>query len=149
MDSESSNRSVDGGDEILERFLAHLDAYRARGTEMSLAAGGLEFLRHGQAENYLESLQQTVLDWLLARTSPVARVDDPYAKANVAYVVICIDPCSPVIREVAEGTPNSFATLVDAKDAARRILQTSLERASSSLADLRQVGIDRIGFVSL
>lgn len=149
MKSKASDWNCSDGDTLAGRLLAHLNSQVREGGQLNLAPGGLEVVRDGHAMDYLSSFQQAILQWLLANTSPVARVDDPYAQTGIAYVVIAIDPCSPVIREVAEGTPDSYSTLVDAKEAARQVLQSTLEKASNSLTDLRQVGIDRIGYISL
>ena len=65
------------------------------------------------------------------------------------YVVIDIDPCSPLIREVPKGTANSFSTLADAKEAARQKIQLSIAKAQKSLAELRQLGIDSITYIDL
>lgn len=149
MKFEAPDLNCSDADTLAGRLLAHLNSQVREGGQLNLAPGGLEIIQDGRTTDYLGSLREAILQWLLANTSPVARVDDPYAETGTAYVVIGIDPCCPVIREVAEGTPNSYSTLVDAKEAARQILQSTLEKASNSLTDLRQVGIDRIGYISL
>ena len=80
---------------------------------------------------------------------PVRRVDSPDAKSYVAYIVIDVNPCAPLIREVPLGTTGSFATLAEAKIVARQILQDAISEAKASLSNLRQVGIAPIEYISL
>lgn len=68
---------------------------------------------------------------------------------NVDYVVVAINPCSPLIREVTKGTPHAYSTLADAKEAARQIIQSSIAEAQKSLSELRQLGIDNISYIAL
>lgn len=90
------------------------------------------------------------LESLAARSSPVSTiVGDPSITSNSKYIVIVIDPRDPMIREVPASSEKAFETLSDAKDAAREVIKESLNIASKSLANLRQIGIDEIGFIKL
>lgn len=97
----------------------------------------------------LASFEQEVLSSLIARTNPVTQVEDPYLETDVAYIVINVDPCKPLIREVPKGTENAFRTLADAKEAARQLIQSAMAEAQKSLAELRQLGIENITYIAL
>jgi hypothetical protein len=106
-------------------------------------------MKNDQALNHLKFAQKELLDSLLAQTGQVSRVEDPYAETDIAYIVIDINPCSPLIREVPKGTENSYSTLSDAKEAARQRIQASIAEAQKALSNLRQLGIDDIGYIAL
>ena len=116
---------------------------------IAASSNAIEITKSGEPLDYLTSIQQKTLDSLLAQTNSVTRVEDPYSESNVAYIVIDINPCSPIIREVPKGTENSFSTLADAKEAARQKIQSSINEAQKSLTELRQIGIDNITYISL
>jgi hypothetical protein len=146
---KASDWNCSGGDAFVDALMEHLKAQANDEVEINLTPDGIEVIKGGSVVEYLGAAKQAVLDLLLAHTAPVAQVEDPYSHTGVAYVVIGIDPCSPVIREVPAGTSDSHATLVDAKEAARQLIQSALAKASTSLAELRQVGIERIAYISL
>lgn len=132
-----------------ETFTAKFQPSASQLKVIAAASNGTEAIKSSEPMNYLDSIQQEILDSLLANTNPVARVEDPYSESDVAYVVIDINPCSPVIREVPKGTANSFSTLTDAKEAARQKIQSSIAEAQRSLSELRQIGIDNITYIAL
>ncbi|MDH5325948.1 MAG: hypothetical protein OEZ68_00605 [Gammaproteobacteria bacterium] len=85
----------------------------------------------------------------MEQTQPASIVEDPYAESNVAYIVVDINSCNPVVREVPAGTVGAFSTLADAKEAASQVLQASISEAQKSLSELRQLGIKDITYISL
>lgn len=115
----------------------------------TLSGDSIKIQKRDCSLDYLNSVKRDTLESLQSQTSPVSKVDDPYKESDVAYIVIDIDPCNPLIREVPKGTANSFPTLADAKEAARQIIQSSVAKAQKSLIDLRQIGIDNITYISL
>lgn len=87
---------------------------------------------------------------LLEQSTPILNiVADPSQPSNCKYIVVVLDPRAPLIREVPVSTENAFATLSDAKCAAREIIKESLNIANNSLTELRQLGIKEIGFIKL
>lgn len=96
-----------------------------------------------------EKMAEEAIDDILKSTAPVRIVEDPYSETDVGYLVVTLNPCRPLIREVPKGTPGSYKTLVDAKEAARQAVQGAIEEANASLQEIRQLGIDDIGFISL
>lgn len=137
------------GVRLSSSLMKHLNIQGGDEVEVKLTTNGAEILKSGNAIDHLVSVKQDVLKSLLSRTDEVSRVKDPYSTNDVAYVVIDINPCSPLIREVPIGTENSFNTLADAKEAARQILQSSINEAQKSLFELRQVGVDAINYIAL
>ncbi len=87
---------------------------------------------------------------LVEQSTPVLNiVADPSEPSDCKYIVVVLDPRAPLIREVPVVTENAFETLSDAKDAAREIIKESLNIANNSLVELRQLGINQIGFIKL
>lgn len=85
---------------------------------------------------------------LIEQSAPVTTiVDDPSEPSIHKYIVVVLDPRDPLIREVSVATENAFATLSDAKCAAREVIKDSLNIASNALANLRQLGIKEIKFI--
>ena len=130
-------------------MMEHLKIQAGDEVDANLTSNGIELVKSGHSLDYLASVKQDILDSLLAQTNPVSQVDDPYGETDVAYLVIDINPCAPLIREVPKGTDNAFATLADAKEAARQRIQASIAEAQKSLVELRQVGIDNITYIAL
>ncbi len=133
-------------------IVALLDFLRSQANgeaDVNLTPSGIEIVTVAGATEVLACLKQAALDLLRDHTAPVTQVEDPYVETGVSYVVIDIDPCSPLIREVPKGTANSYPTLVDAKSAARQVIQASMARATNSLAELRQVGVKSITYIAL
>lgn len=137
------------GVRITSTMMEHLKIQAGDEVEVNLTSNGVEIIKSGHSLDYLASVKQDILDSLHAQTNPVTQVDDPYCETDVAYIVIDIDPCSPLIREVPKGTANAFLTLADAKEAARQIIQSSIAKAQKSLTELRQIGIDNITYIAL
>ena len=134
---------------LIDAVLRDLKAPVSDEAKVSAAAGGVEIIQNARAVELLATVRQAMLDLLLIGTAQVAQVEDPYIQTHAAYLVIDLDPCCPVIREVPIGTEKSYPTLVDAKEAARQIIQSALATASKSLVDLRQVGVEKITYISL
>lgn len=130
-------------------LMEHLQVKAGDEVEIALTDKGIEIVKNYKSMSDLASVQAEVLEAIIQQTEAVKTVEDPYNEAEVAYLVFAIDPCSPLIREVPKGTPNAHATLADAKEAARQIIQSSIESAHKSLANLRQLGIDNISYISL
>ncbi len=136
------------GVRLSSAVLEHLKVQAGDEVEVNLTKSGMEIVKKETLKSFT-SVKQEILDDLLSRTDPVELVNDPYAETDVAYVVIDINPCAPVIRQVSKDSENSFATLTDAKEAARQIIQASIAEAQKSLMELRQLGIGKITYISL
>ena len=83
----------------------------------------------------------------MKETISLGEVADPYVEAYVHYLVIASNPCSPIIEEVEKGTEGAYATLVEAKEAARQIIQAAISEAKQSLNNLRQLGVEKIQYL--
>ncbi len=129
-------------------LLEHLKVQAGDEVEVNLTRNGMEIVKKDSLESFY-AIKQEILDALLLRTDPVEMVDDPYAETDVAYVVIDLNPCAPIIRQVSKETENSLLTLAEAKEAARQIIQASIAEAQKSMTDLRQLGINNITYISL
>ncbi len=149
MKSKVSEWGNSHGVRVTGAMMAHLKIQAGDEIEINLTNNGIEIIKSGEPLDYLATIQQEILNSLLAQTNPVSRVEDPYSESNAAYIVIDINPCSPVIREVSKGTENSFSTLADAKEAARQKIQSFIAEAQKSLSELRQIGIDNITYIAL
>lgn len=137
------------GIRIPNTIMEHLQIQAGDDVEIYLTEKGVEIEKSKHSLHYLKSVKKEVLEAILAQTNPIKRVDDPYSETETAYIVVDTDPCSPVIREVPKGTANSFTTLADAKEAARQCIQSSIIEAQKSLITLRQLGVDKISYISL
>jgi antitoxin component of MazEF toxin-antitoxin module len=137
------------GIRITSAMMEHLNVAPGEEIEIHLTDRGLEIVKNDRSVEYVKSVAQEVLDAILESTDPVRQVSDPYAQIDVDYLVVAIDPCKPLIREVPKGTANAHQTLADAKEAARQVLQSTIAEAKASLADLRQLGIDNIHYITL
>ncbi len=137
------------GIRITSAMMEHLKIQADEEVEVNLTSNGIEIIKNSYSLDYLASVKQDIIDSLQAQTNPVTQVEDPYNETDVAYLVIDIDPCNPLIREVAKGTENSFSTLADAKEAARQNIQSSITKAQKSLTELRQIGISNITYIAL
>lgn len=129
--------------------MEHLNIKAGDEVEVNLTSNGIKITKKGFSLEHLKLVKQNILDSLIAQTDSVSQVDDPYSESDIAYIVIDINPCAPFIREVPKNTENSYATLADAKEAARKIIQASIAEAQKSLAELRQIGIDNIAYIAL
>ena len=130
-------------------MMQHLKAKAGDDIEIKFTSSGIEISNNNTSMDYLSAVTKDVLDATLAQTHAVNLVKDPYSASEVAYLVIAINTCTPLIREVPLGTKGSYTTLANAKEAARQILQASISTAQKSLSDLRQLGIDNITYISL
>jgi len=137
------------GVRITSAVLEHLNVQAGEELEVKLTSKGVEIVKNTTSLDYLAAINQNVLESLLEQTSPVSLVEDPYRKTDVAYIVVDINPCKPLIREAPTGTKNSYPTLADAKEAARQCIQSSIAEAQKSLSELRQVGVGNITYISL
>src|SRR5437016_1484322 len=137
------------GFRISSAIMEHLQVQAGDEIEIHLTAKGIEIAKSELSLDYLRSVKKEVLETILAQTSAIKQVDNPYSETEIAYMVIDVDAFSPVIREVPKGTANSFATLADAKEAARQSIQSSINEAQRSLVNLRQLGVDKISYISL
>jgi len=137
------------GMRITTAMMKHLNIQPGDEVDVRLTDQGIEILKRAVTVNDLHAVAKKVLTAIKKTSKPVAVVEDPYAESKVAYIVIDINPCAPLIREVPVGTKGAFATLADAKEAARQILQTSIADAQKSLSELRQLGINNINYISL
>lgn len=117
--------------------------------DVNLTSRGLEIVKKECEIERFRDLSKEIVEALKKKSNPVRRVDNPDAKSDVAYIVIDVNPCAPLIREVPLDTKGSFATLAEAKMVARQILQDAISEAKASLSDLRQVGIAPIEYISL
>jgi len=134
---------------ITTPMLDHLNASSGDKLELKMTDKGLEILKNSYSKEYIDSVAQETIAGMMSSSQPVRMVKNPYAESDIHYQVIAINPCKPIIREVSKDTPDSFATLADAKEAARQILQTTINEAKDSLTELRQVGVENITYISL
>lgn len=134
---------------ITSAIMEHLNIQSGDEVDVSLTENGIELIRRGSPLGGFDSIKRNNLNALLLQSNPVSNVDDPYSESDVDYIVIDINPCSPVIREVPKGTSPAYATLAEAKEAARQVIQSAIEEAQNSLPELRQVGIDKIVYITL
>ena len=133
---------------VTSAMMDHLSIEPGEEIEIKLTSKGIEIVKN-QSIGFAKAVSKEVLDSLISTSEPVKVVDDPYAVTDVGYLVIDINPCKPLIREVTKDTQGSFSTLADAKEAARQVLQSAIGDANKSLAELRQLGIDNISYITL
>ena len=129
--------------------MEHLNIQSGDDLTLVVTERGVEILKNDKSVDYLNTITQDVLDALLANSQPVRIVQNPYGETDVDYLVIAINRCQPIIREVPKATPGAHTTLADAKEAARQTLQLAIAEAQQSLSALRQVGIDNISYIGL
>ena len=138
------------GIRITRAMLDHLHLAPGEEVDIHLTERGLEIVKKDDSITDVERVTAAALDDIVKTTQPVQRVNDPYeARTDVDYRVVALNPCHPLIREVPKGTPHAYATLADAKEAARQVLQAAIAQAKHSLAELRQLGIDDIHYITL
>lgn len=134
---------------ITTPMLEHLNAAPGDKLELKMTDKGLEILKNSYSKEYVDTVAQEAITGMMESSQPVRTVEDPYAESDIHYQLIAINPCKPIIREVSKDTPNSFATLADAKEAARQIIQAAINEAKDSLGELRQVGVENITYIAL
>lgn len=127
----------------------HLNIGPGDEIDIKLTDKGIEIIKQDRSVDYVQSVIQDALHKIMEATDPVSQVSNPYENSGVNYLVVALNPCKPVIREVPKGYANSYSTLADAKEAARQMLQTAMAETQTSLTDLRQLGIDNINYISL
>ncbi len=130
-------------------MLEHLNVSPGDELHIKLTDKGIEIMKNPLSIDYLRAVTQEVIDGILAASEPVKTIADPYAESDVAYVVISIDPCRPMLREVPKETLGAYRTLTDAKEAARQALQATIAKAKESLVELRQIGVENITYIAL
>ncbi len=149
MKSKVSEWGNSHGVRITSAMMEHLSIQAGEELELNLTDKGIEILKNKPSVDDLKTISEDILNTVLEQTSPVSIVEDPYSESDIAYLVVDINPCTPMIREVSMGTKGAFSTLADAKEAARQILQASIAEAQKSLSELRQLGINNINYISL
>jgi len=130
-------------------MLDHLNVEPGVELNIKLTDKGIEILKNTYSQEYVTTVAQETIDGLLATSEPVKTVDDPYAESDIGYLVITVNPCKPVLREVPLETPGCYKTLTDAKEAARQVIQNAIADAKESLTELRQVGVENITYIAL
>lgn len=129
--------------------MEHVNSRPGEEGEFDSTRSDVDILNYKASSDYVKAVVRDAMSKILSQTNPVKLVEDPYLESGVAYLVVDINPCAPMIREVPVGTQGAFSTLADAKEAARQILQTSIAEAQKSLSELRQVGVEEIHYISL
>jgi antitoxin component of MazEF toxin-antitoxin module len=129
--------------------LEHLNVAPGDELDFKLTDKGIEILKNIHSEEYVRSVAEEVINEQIEKSEPVKTVDDPYAESDVGYLLIKINPCKPVIREVSKDTPGAYHTLIDAKEAARQVIQNAIADAKESLNELRQIGVQNITYIAL
>ncbi len=137
------------GIRITGLLLDHLNVTPGDEIDIKLTEKGAEIMKNTRSQEYVRAIAQETIDGILATTESVKTIDDPYAESDIGYLVITINPCKPILREVPKETPGAYQTLTDAKEAARQVLQNAIAEAKSSLAELRQVGVENITYIAL
>ena len=137
------------GIRITGPMLEHLNVAPGDEIDIRLTDNGIEIMKNTHSQEYVRAVTQEAVDGLLATSEPVQTVDDPYAESDIGYLVITINPCKPILREVPKETPGAYRTLIEAKEAARQVLQNAIADARASLTELRQIGVENITYISL
>jgi len=137
------------GIRITGPLLDHLNVVPGAELAIHLTDKGIEIMKNTLSQDSVKEVAQEVIDGILATSEPVKTVDDPDAESEVGYLVIAINPCQLMLREVPKDTPGAYRTLADAKAAARQVLQNAIAEAKESLTELRQVGIEKITYIAL
>ena len=137
------------GIRITGPMLEHLNVAPGDEIDIRLTDKGVEIMKNTHSQEYVRAVAQETIDGLLATSEPVQTVDDPYAESDNGYLVITINPCKPILREVPKEAPGAYRTLTEAKEAARQVLQNAIADARASLTELRQIGVENITYISL
>ena len=130
-------------------LLEHLQASAGDELEVRYTENGLEIMKAVPNEEYIRRQVTQAIESMTSASAEVSPVSDPYSETDVDYIVIALNPCHPLIREVPKGTRGAYTTLIQAKEAARQVIQVSLRDAQESLARLRQLGVDNIAYIAL
>jgi len=137
------------GIRITNPMLEHLNVTPGDELNIMLTDKGIEIMKNTHSEEYVRAVAQDAIDGVLATSESVKTVDDPYVESDVGYLVITINSCQPILREVPKETAGAYRTLTDAKEAARQVLQSAIAEAKASLTELRQIGIEHITYIAL
>lgn len=137
------------GIRITSPMLEHLNVSSGDELSFMLTEKGIEIMKNTHPEAHAKSVAQGAIDTLLNASEPVKTVSDPYAESDISYQVIAINPCKPILREVPKDTPDAYPTLVDAKEAARQLIQEAITDAKQALIELRQLGVENIAYITL
>ena len=114
---------------ITTPIMDHLNVSPGDELNLRLTDKGIEILKSSNSGEYVKTVAQDAIDAMIETTEAVNTVDDPYAESEVGYLLISINPLKPILREVSKQTPGAYLTLTDAKEAARRVLQTAITDA--------------------
>lgn len=137
------------GIRISSTLLDHLNVDSGDEVEIKLTKNGIILMKAPDKEECVNTLIARTIKESIAASSSVKTVKDPYNKTGVEYIVITANPCHPIIREAQKGTAGAYSTLIEAKEAARNIIQNAIKEGKDSLSEIRQVGIDNIEYISL
>jgi len=137
------------GIRITGPMLDHLNIASGDEIDIRFTDKGIEIVKSTYSQEYVRAIAQDAIDGILATTEPVKTVKDPYAESDIGYLVVTINPCKPIVREVPKETPGAYKTLTDAKEAARQVLQSTIADAKVSLTELRQTGVPNITYIAL
>ncbi len=137
------------GIRITGPLLDHLNVTPGAELIINLTDKGLEIMKNTLSQDYAKEVAKEVIDGILATSEPVKTVNDPEAEWEVGYLVVATNPSQPMLREVPKDTPGAYRTLAEAKEVARQGLKNVIAEAKESLTELRQVGIEKITYISL
>lgn len=149
MKSKVAEWGNSNGIRITSAMMAHLNVKSGEELELKLTNKGIEIVKNKMSFDDIKTIKEEFLQEMYKNSEPVKVLSNPYAETDVAYIVISLNPCRPEIREVAMGTADSYTALVDAKEAARQIVQAAIVEAKDSLGNIRQLGIDNINYIAL
>lgn len=131
------------------QMLDHLNAENGDQLEIKMTKNGIEIIKNTSATDEVRLLKKQLFADLINQTKPIKKVNDPNIEGQVSYIIIDINPCQPIIREVSKGNKGAYKTLSEAKYAARKMIHKSIEISKSSLADIRQLGVEKIKYIEL
>ena len=130
-------------------MLDHLNVASGEELDIKFTDKGVVISKNTGTQEYVKAVAKETTQGILAASKPVKTVEDPYAETDTGYLVITINPCAPILREVPLETPGCYRTLADAKEAARQVIQNTIADAKKSLTELRQVGVENITYIAL
>ncbi|MCF6317980.1 MAG: hypothetical protein L3J83_01700 [Proteobacteria bacterium] len=138
------------GIRLTARMLKHLHAVDGDQLEIELTKDGIKIIKNNIQEiTGFHKEKEKIISDMMQQTDPVQLVTCPDVEGVVHYIVIAVDPIKPIIRQVPKGYIHAYKTLTDAKQAARTLIQQSIGDAKKSLAGIRQIGIEKIKYLSL
>lgn len=137
------------GIRIPSSLLEHLNVASGEEVDVKITERGIELLKSAPSLEHAKNVVEEAIAGILESTAPVQTVENPYAETDTGYLVVTLNPCKPIIREVPKETLGAYITLVDAKEVARQAIQKAIAEANDSLTELRQLGIDNISYITL